>query len=431
MKEERFYDAVVTLIRVSVGSDPKNRHRGFNRMSRTDDSLGLARVGASSLSSLGALMSRLLCIAAALLGAACAVPTRTVAAPAAEPAAAASRSIIVIGHRGASGYRPEHTLAAYELAIDMGSDFIEPDLVITRDGVLVARHENEISGTTDVADHPEFADRRRTKTIDDVNFTGWFTEDFTLAELKTLRARERIPQIRQENTLYNDRYEIPTLQEVIALARRKSKETGRDIGIYPETKHPSYFDSIGLSLEEPLVHVLRTHRLDKRNAPVFVQSFEVANLRELAGMTRVRLVQLFGGPSQRPFDHVLSGDPRTYADLASPAGLAQIAGYAFGIGPPKTSIIPRDAAGNSLSATSLVGDAHAAGLIVHPYTFRNENSFLPLELRVGNPVDPAAATFYGRALHEYAQFYALGVDGLFSDNPDTAVEARKAFLGRR
>lgn len=330
------------------------------------------------------------------------------------------RKPLVIGHRGASGYRPEHTLAAYELAIDLGADYIEPDLVSTKDGVLVARHENEIAGTTDVADRPEFASRRTTKTIDGIAFTGWFTEDFTLAELKTLRAKERIPELRQRNTLYDGRFEVPTLQEVIDLAQRKSKEQRRTIGIYPETKHPSYFDSIGLSMEEPLVRTLRNSGLDHPKAAVFVQSFEVGNLRELSRLTRVPLVQLFGGATQRPFDFVLSGDPRTYGQLATPAGLREIARYADGVGPSKNYLVPRDAAGNSLPPTRFVDDAHDAGLLVHPYTFRNENSFLPAELRKGTvPAD------YGRALDEYAQFYALGVDGLFSDNPDTAVEARR------
>jgi len=330
------------------------------------------------------------------------------------------RKPIVIGHRGASGYRPEHTLAAYELAIDMGADYIEPDLVSTKDGVLVARHENEIAGTTDVAERAEFANRKTTKTIDGVAFTGWFTEDFTLAELKTLRAKERIPELRQRNTLYDGRYEVPTLQEVIDLAQRKGKALRRTIGIYPETKHPSYFDSIGLSMEEPLARSLRSNGLDNLKAAVFVQSFEVGNLKDLRRLTRVPLVQLFGGASQRPFDFVLSGDTRTYGQLATAAGLREIARYADGVGPSKNHLIPRDSAGTSLPATRFVSDAHAAGLLVHPYTFRNENAFLPVELRVGTvPAD------YGRALDEYAQFYALGVDGLFSDNPDTAVEARR------
>ena len=327
---------------------------------------------------------------------------------------------LVIAHRGASGYRPEHTLAAYALGARMGADYIEPDLVSTKDGVLVARHENEITGTTDVADHPEFAARRATKTIDGVTLTGWFTEDFTLAELKTLCAKERIPKLRPANTPYDGRYQVPTLQEVIDLSKRLSLELGRPIGIYPETKHPTYFRTIGLPLEEPLVRTLRRNRLDDRRDEIFVQSFEVSNLEWLEDRIDVPLVQLLSRPNARPYDFVVSGDPRTYGDLATPAGLRSIARYADGVGPSKDYIVPRDGAGRSQSPTTFVEDAHRAHLLVHPYTFRNENSFLPLELRTS--ADPAR---YGRALAEYDMFYAAGVDGLFSDNPDTAVEARE------
>jgi glycerophosphoryl diester phosphodiesterase len=326
------------------------------------------------------------------------------------------RAPLVIGHRGASGYRPEHTLASYELAARMGADYVEPDLVITNDGVLVARHEPEISATTDVEDHPEFEDRRTTKTLEPgVTLTGWFTEDFTLAELKTLRAEERIPAIRQENTIYNGRYQVPTLQEVIDLTRRLSRELDRKIGIYPETKHPTYFRDIGLPLEEPLVRTLRRNGLDDRGDKVFVQSFETGNLQALDEEIDVPLVQLFGAPGNNPV-----GDDRTYGELATDAGLQDVARYADGVGPSKDYIVPRDAAGNSLAPTDFVQRAHQAGLVVHPYTFRNENAFLPLELR--SSADPAA---YGDAFAEYEQFYGLGVDGLFSDNPDTAVEARQ------
>ncbi len=343
-----------------------------------------------------------------------------VAAAMTSPAAARSHKSdkaepLVIAHRGASGYRPEHTLGAYALGARMGADYVEPDLVSTKDGVLVARHENEIGGTTDVADHPEFASRRTTKVIDGVSFTGWFTEDFTLRELKTLRAKERIPAIRQRNTLYDGRYEIPTLQEVIDLSRKLSKELGRPIGIYPETKHPTYFKSIGLPLEPPLVRTLERNDLDGRRARVFVQSFEVANLKELNRRIDTPIVQLLSGASARPAD----GSDRTYGEMATPAGLKDIAKYADGVGPSKDYIVPRDATGASLPPTTFVRDAHRADLLVHPYTFRNENTFLPLELRSSaNPVD------YGNAFAEYDQFFALGVDGLFSDNPDTAVEAR-------
>src|SRR5919109_2960708 len=331
--------------------------------------------------------------------------------PAAEP--------IVIGHRGASGYRPEHTLASYRLAAEQGADFIEPDLVSTRDGVLVARHEPEIGGTTDVADHPEFADRRTSKVIDGTTFTGWFTEDFTLAELKTLRAKERIPELRPQNTAYDGEFEVPTFQEVIDLRERLSRQLGREIGIYPETKHPTYFRDLGLPLEPRLVQALEANGLNEPGAPVFVQSFEVGNLQELDGQLEVPLVQLFSAKSARPADFVKSGDPRTYGDLATPAGLAFVAGYADGAGPSKDYIVPRDAEGCSLAPTTFVADAHSAGLLVHPYTFRAENNFLPCELRTSS--DPAE---YGKFAKEVRQFFKLGVDGLFADQPDLAVAAR-------
>jgi glycerophosphoryl diester phosphodiesterase len=305
----------------------------------------------------------------------------------------------------------------------MGADYIEPDLVSTKDHILVARHENEISGTTDVASRPEFASRRATKTIDGTALTGWFTEDFTLAELKTLRAKERIPELRQRNTIYDGRFEIPTLQEVIDLQEELSDELGRDIGIIPETKHPTYFRSIDLPLEGPLVRVLRRNDLDDESADVIVQSFEVRNLKRLNRRIDVPLVQLFDEKTVAPYDFVVSGDDRKYGDLATPEGLEEIAEYADGVGPWKPYIVPTDAAGNWLEPTSFVDDAHEAGLFVTPYTFRNENNFLPPALRLGtNPAD------YGNALAEYAKFYALGVDGVFSDNPDTAVEAREEFL---
>ncbi|WBC11618.1 glycerophosphodiester phosphodiesterase [Micromonospora sp. WMMA1947] len=336
---------------------------------------------------------------------------------AAEQARPAQRPI-VIGHRGASGYRPEHTLEAYRLAIRQGADFIEPDLVATRDGVLVARHENEISGTTDVAAHPEFAARKATKTIDGVKVTGWFTEDFTLAELKTLRAKERLPQVRVANTAFDGRFEIPTFQEVIDLARTESKARGRTIGVYPETKHPTYFASIGRPLEEPLVAVLRRNRLTHRADPVFVQSFETANLRKLDTMIDVRLVQLMDA-SGAPYDFVAGGDKRTYADLATPAGLAWISRYADGVGLNKNLIVPRDPAGRLLAPTAVIRDAHRRKLVVHAWTFRAENQFLPVDFRIGT--DPNAR---GDITSEYELFFDLGLDGVFSDHPDTAAAAR-------
>jgi glycerophosphoryl diester phosphodiesterase len=341
--------------------------------------------------------------------------------PKAAPARAADEPI-VIGHRGAPGYRPEHTLASYRLAIAFGADYVEPDLVSTKDGVLVARHENEISGTTDVADHPEFADRKQTKTIDGRQVTGWFTEDFTLAELKTLRAKERLPGVRPDNTRYDGRFEVPTFEQVLDLVRSESKRLGRPIGVYPETKHPTYFDSIGLSLEEPLAKALRRHHLDRPNARVFVQSFETANLRELADEVRVPLVQLIDATGA-PFDFVASGDPRTYADLVTPEGLDWVASYAAGIGTNKDVLIPRDADGFLTQPTDVVDDAHAVGLLVHAWTFRDENQFLPADFRVGD--DPNAK---GDAFGEYEVFFDLGLDGVFSDHPDTALQARERWL---
>jgi glycerophosphoryl diester phosphodiesterase len=332
--------------------------------------------------------------------------------------------MIVIGHRGASGYRPEHTLAAYELAIELGADYIEPDLVSTRDHVLVVRHENEISGTTDVAGHAEFADRETMKTIDDAPVVGWFTEDFTLAELGTLRARERLPAVRPAGAAFDGRYHIPTLQQVIDLAKR------RHVGVYPETKHPTYFRSIGLPLEEPLVRALDANGYRGPNAPAFVQSLEVGNLERLRAMTEVPLVQLLNDHG-RPYDLVLSGDARTYADLATPDGLAELAAHVQGIGPNKRLIVPHDADDRRGSPTALIGDAHRAGLLVHPWTFRRENAFLPEDLRRGDPASPAYLRAVGDLPAELRQFGQLGVDGLFTDNPDLAVAIRDELFGTR
>jgi glycerophosphoryl diester phosphodiesterase len=294
--------------------------------------------------------------------------------------------------------------------------------VSTKDHVLVARHENEISATTDVATHPEFAARRTTKVVDGVSITGWFTEDFTLAELKTLRAKERLPDLRPNNTVFDGLYQVPTFQEVIDLAKRKG------VGIYPETKHPTYFDGIGLSLEEPLVATLRANGLNSSRAPVFIQSFEVSNLKQLNRMTSVKLVQLLDATG-KPYDFVVAGDPRTYADLAKPAGLAEIARYADGIGPNKNLIVPRDASNRLLAPTTLVRDAHKAGLVLHPWTFRRENSFLPENFRLGNAAHPLYLAAPGNLPGELELFYQLGVDGLFSDNPDIAVAVRTNLLG--
>ncbi len=323
---------------------------------------------------------------------------------------------LVIGHRGASGYRPEHTLASYELAARMGADFIEPDLCLTKDHVLVARHEPEIGGTTDVATRPEFADRQRTVVLDGVNVTGWFTHDFTLAELKTLRAIERLPQVRQRNTIYNGLFEVPTFQEVLDLRARLSRELGRTIGVYPETKHPTYFRDLGLPLEDALVPVLRQSGLDVPHSPVFVQSFEAANLRELHQIWRLRVPLVFlTAAAGTPFN-----DPRPYADYLTPPCLAELSEFVAGIGPDKNQVIPRTAEGTLGTPSSLIADVHAAGLVLHPYTFRAENSFLPTDLRVGT--DPTA---YGKAIDEQIAFLRAGVDGLFTDQADIGVLARQ------
>jgi glycerophosphoryl diester phosphodiesterase len=330
----------------------------------------------------------------------------------------AAHKVLIIGHRGAAGYRPEHTLASYELAARMGADYIEPDLVSTKDHVLVARHEPDITATTDVADHPEFADRKTEKTIDGTKTVGWFVDDFTLAELKTLRAKERLPDVRQRNTIYDGHYEVPTFQEVIDLVKQLSRELARPIGIYPETKHPTYFRSEGLPLEELLVQTLNRNGLNRPGAKVFVQSFEVNNLKALDKVLKVPLVQLLDIPGNFPAD----GSGKKYGEIATAAGLKEVATYADGVGPSKDYIIPRDASGHSLPPTSFIADAHAAGLVVHPYTFRNENQFLPLEDRSNGGADPNA---YGNAFAEDKRFFAAGVDGIFTDNSDTGVAARK------
>jgi glycerophosphoryl diester phosphodiesterase len=331
---------------------------------------------------------------------------------------------VVIGHRGAAGYRPEHTLASYELAARMGADYVEPDLVTTKDHVLVARHEPEIGGTTDVAQHPEFAARKTTKMLDGVAVTGWFTEDFTLKELKTLRAVERIPAIRQHNTIFNGRYQIPTFQEVIDLTKRLSHELGRPIGIYPETKHPTFFQQQGLALEPPLVDALNRNGLNRPDAKVFVQSFEVSNLKALDSQLRVPLIQLTSS-SGAPYDFVAKGDKRTYADLVTAAGLKEISTYADGVGPSKDQVIPLDATGHLGQPTDLVKNAHAAGLVVHPYTFRVENNFLPVDFRKS-----AVPSESGDLFGEIAAYRKAGIDGLFSDNADIAVAARAETAAR-
>jgi glycerophosphoryl diester phosphodiesterase len=363
--------------------------------------------------------------------------TTVLASPGALPAESRSAVLTqkptVIAHRGASGYRPEHTLAAYELAIEMGADFIEPDLVMTKDGVLVARHENALAvvepgsgaiteATSNVHELPQFASRRTTKTIDGKSITGWFTEDFTAAELKTLRARERIPKDRPANVAHDDKYPIPTLQEIIDLAKAKGKALGRTIGIYPETKHPSYHASIGLPMEDALVKILAANGWDSADAPVYIQSFETANLRYLSTITRVKLTQLLLA-SGKPWDYTAAGNPGSYATLASAQGLREIATYARGVGPAKSHLLPRKVDGSLGAPTSFVRDAHAAGLVVHPWTFRAENAFLPTEHRRGTKT-----TDRGDGEAEILAFLRTGADGFFTDQADVGVAAVRRFM---
>jgi glycerophosphoryl diester phosphodiesterase len=348
-------------------------------------------------------------------------------------------SPLVIGHRGASGHLPEHTLEAYRLAIKLGADYIEPDLVATKDGVLIARHEPDITNTTDVADHPEFAGRKTTKIVDGVPTTGWFASDFTLAEIKTLGAKQTRAG---RPTEFDGKFKVPTLQEVIDLAKRSSggfaskrgsrsrdsrgKERLR-VGIYPETKHPTFHQRLGLPLERRLVRALERNGLSRRNAPVFIQSFEQANLKQLNEMTPVRLVQLvdafdtdangdpiYAPPNDRPYDWTVSGRTDLYSHFATNAGLAEIRTYADGIGPWKVYIVGTDPAGNIKKTTDLIDRAHAHGLLIHTWTFRD---------------DAFPSGYAGGPIEEYLRFYRLGIDGVFSDFPGTAWAAREIFRG--
>ena len=333
-------------------------------------------------------------------------------------------SPIVIGHRGAAGYRLENTLSSFSHAIDLGADFIEPDLVCTRDGFLVARHDNAlalveadslVSSTTDVAERPEFQNRKTTKTVEGSAATGWFTEDFTLAELKTLRCREQYPQLRPENTAFDDQEAIPTLHEIVELVRRKSISAGRPVGIFIETKYPSYFNGIGLPYEKLLLDQLAESGASSGEPPVILESFEAPHLRRLSGSTPIPLVQLIGGSEdERP------SAPST--EILSPAKLEAIGGYAIGISAEKELVIPRGPDQNLQQPTSIVHEAHAAGLAVFVWTFRNENYFLPPSLRRGDSEsDPYYLRRHGDAAAELRAFLDLGVDGVFSDHPDAAA----------
>ncbi|MGJ3704353.1 glycerophosphodiester phosphodiesterase [Variovorax sp. AFSI2.2] len=358
----------------------------------------------------------------------------------------ADNAPLVIGHRGgANGYLPEHTLEAYALGISLGADYIEPDLVATKDGYLIARHEPNLIDTTNVKDLPQFANRRRTVMLDGVATDGFFASDFTLAEIKQLRAVQSFPERDQG---FNGRFQIPTLVEVIELAKRKSREEGRRIGIYPETKHPTYHQGIGLPLEDRLLGVLSAAGWNQRNAPVFIQSFETANLRYLRSKTSVRLIQLvdandvkpdgsldFSKPYDKPYDWVVSNRDGQFKDLLTPRGLQEVRGYADGIGPWKPYLISSacksiqggacaDVTGDGvvderdrvlLPPSDVIANAHKLGLLVHPYTFRSEQKRL-------------TGSFGGNPINEYLAFYEAGVDGLFSDFADTAVAARAMFL---
>lgn len=350
---------------------------------------------------------------------------------------------LVIGHRGTAGYLPDHTLAGYKNAIAMGADFIEPDLVATKDGELVARHEPNITGTTDVANHPEFASRKTKRMVDGVEESGWFVSDFTLREIKTLRA---IQPFAERDQSHNGKYEIPTFREVLELAKSEGAKIGRTIGVYPETKHPTYHAALGLPLDDRLLNILAEYGYTKKDSPVIIQSFEVGNLKYIRSKTNARIVQLIDGddvdkdgnvvlaiPSDKPYDFTVAKDKRDYADMLTPAGLKEIKTYADGIGPWKPFLIsakqiidpktgkPTDLNGDGkiderdrvlLAPTNVVRDAHAAGLFVHAFTFRSE----PRRLASNFNNDPAA---------EYKMFYNLGVDGVFSDFADQAVKARR------
>lgn len=334
-------------------------------------------------------------------------------------------NIIIIAHRGASALRPEHTLAAYQKAIDDGADFIEPDLVSTKDGILVARHENEISGTSNVATLPQFAQRYRSNVIDGEPISGWFTEDFTYSELSSIKARERIPDIRPNNVKYNDQENIPSLEQIIELAEKNYKKTGKVIGLYIETKHPSYFQGIGLAMEDPLLKTLSKYKYTREIAPIYLQSFEVANLKYMKeqlklhkSLKNAKIIQLYDDKTRQPADYVLSGSKITYADMASKTGLKNVAKYADGVGPNKGYIIEYTP---KATETNFIEHAHAAGLKVHPYTFRPENQFLHSSLKCkGDNKQRCEAGLQ----QELNMFFKAGVDGVFID--DSAV-GRKAL----
>jgi glycerophosphoryl diester phosphodiesterase len=352
---------------------------------------------------------------------------------------------LVIGHRGTAGHLPEHTLEGYALAIELGADYIEPDLVATKDGVLIARHEPNMINTTNVKELPQFANRLRKAVVDGVEEEGFFASDFTYAEIKQIRA---VQAFGERDQGFNGKFAIPTFEQVIELAKRKGRDEGRTIGVYPETKHPTYHQNLGLALEDRLLRVLQREGWNHRGAPVFIQSFEQANLKYLRTKTSVRLVQLvdaddvapdgsitYAAPFDRPYDWAVAGRAGTFGDLLTPQGLAEVRTYADGIGPWKPYLIAsacvtivnnacadingdgkvNDADRKLLAPSAVIADAHAQGLLVHPYTFRNEQRRL-------------ASTYAGNPVNEYLAFYEAGVDGLFSDFADSAVVARSLWV---
>ena len=326
---------------------------------------------------------------------------------------------LVLAHRGASGYRPEHTIAAYKLAIKQCADYIEPDLMTTKDGVLVDRHEPEIGGTTDVSNRPEFADRKTTKQLDGKPLTGWFAEDFTLAELRTLRAKERLPELRPRNTRYDGLYQVPTFEEVLKLRAKSRTCAGKPLGVIPEIKHSTFFRKQGFDMEAKTVAMLRKFGLDSRRDPVVIQSFEVYNLVRLNWLTKVRLVQLINCKGS-PYDATAAGLPLTYASMSTALGLRFVSLYADQVAFCKDLMIPKRADGSLGTPTPVIRDAHRAGLTVVGWTFRRENSFLPLEFQSSkNPADP------GNLVGESRVFLKAGVDQIFTDNPDLGVAAVK------
>lgn len=354
--------------------------------------------------------------ALAVLGAGGAVAALPAALRAQEP-----RRVEIFGHRGASALRPEHTLASYAQAIVDGADFIEPDLVVSKDGVLIVRHEPNIAETTDVAQHPEFAARRTEKTIDGQKQTGWFVEDFTLAELKTLRAVERLPQLRPQNAAMDGWFDLVTWEEMIDFAAAEASARGRPIGLVPELKHSTYFRSIGLPLEERFLATLAHHYTQR--CPMVIQSFEIENLKYIRGKlgrrTGLRLMQLID-PARQPADVVQAGGSLTPATMMKPAGLADIATYADILAPDTRSIIPLGADKRLLAPTAVVADAHRAGLQVMPYTFRPENYFLAADFQ--DERGPAARNAAG-SVREMKAYLATGIDGFFTDDPGLGREA--------